>query len=102
MCDNGTLIPCRELYRATLDQWQMCEACESELSILSRSWNGQVRRMIATGSIDPTCERCQREVMALEHPAHAFHPNHAGSRYCQSGSIASGGHRAHCTCDTCF
>lgn len=28
--------------------------------------------------------------------------SHCGSRYCRSGSLASGGHRAHCTCDTCF
>jgi hypothetical protein len=29
-------------------------------------------------------------------------PTHGGSSFCQSGSIASGGHRAHCTCDWCF
>lgn len=28
--------------------------------------------------------------------------SHNGSPRCRSGSIASGGHRAHCTCDTCF
>jgi hypothetical protein len=27
---------------------------------------------------------------------------HNGSRGCRSGSIASGGWRPHCTCDTCF
>jgi hypothetical protein len=27
---------------------------------------------------------------------------HNGSRGCKSGSIASGGSRAHCTCDYCF
>ena len=27
---------------------------------------------------------------------------HNGSRYCESGSIASGGSEAHCTCDLCF
>ena len=27
---------------------------------------------------------------------------HNGSRYCESGSIASGGNKAHCTCDVCF
>jgi hypothetical protein len=31
-----------------------------------------------------------------------FGPSHDGSPYCKSGSIASGGTRAHCTCDTCF
>ena len=27
---------------------------------------------------------------------------HLGSRNCRSGSIASGGTRAHCTCSICF
>ena len=27
---------------------------------------------------------------------------HFGSKLCKSGSLASGGDRAHCTCDTCF
>lgn len=29
-------------------------------------------------------------------------PRHEGSRVCKSGSIASGGTRAHCTCDACY
>lgn len=29
-------------------------------------------------------------------------PGHGGSKHCESGSIASGGTRAHCTCDVCF
>jgi hypothetical protein len=31
-----------------------------------------------------------------------FGPSHNGTRLCRSGSIASGGNRAHCTCDLCF
>lgn len=31
-----------------------------------------------------------------------FGPGREGSRMCQSGSIASGGTREYCTCDTCF
>lgn len=31
-----------------------------------------------------------------------FGPSHYGSGSCRSGSIASGGRNAHCTCDTCF
>ena len=31
-----------------------------------------------------------------------FKPSHDGSRNCESGSIASGGNRAHCSCDACF
>lgn len=29
-------------------------------------------------------------------------PSHDGSKLCESGSIASGGNRVHCTCDICF
>lgn len=29
-------------------------------------------------------------------------PSHDGSERCQSGSIASGGKTAHCSCDVCF
>jgi len=29
-------------------------------------------------------------------------PGHIGSMSCRSGSLASGGNRSHCTCDTCF
>lgn len=31
-----------------------------------------------------------------------YGPTHEGSRMCKSGSIASGGTRAHCSCDFCF
>jgi len=31
-----------------------------------------------------------------------FGPSKNGSRYCRSGSIASGGAREYCTCDSCF
>ena len=39
------------------------------------------------------CEGCKEQGMF---------PSHNGSAMCQSGSIASGGHKAHCTCDVCF
>jgi hypothetical protein len=42
---------------------------------------------------NPGCKGCNVVGMS---------PGHDGSRYCKSGSIASGGTRAHCTCDTCF
>jgi hypothetical protein len=40
-----------------------------------------------------TCERRGRGAME---------PDHDGSSRCESGSIASGGTNAHCTCDVCF
>jgi hypothetical protein len=42
----------------------------------------------------PDCRTCQEDSL--------FVPNHDGSTMCQSGSLASGGRNAHCTCDTCF
>jgi hypothetical protein len=44
--------------------------------------------------IHPDCATCQSP--------ETFKPSHDGSRLCESGSLASGGHRRHCTCDTCF
>ena len=41
------------------------------------------------------CRTCQEQV-----DKHG--PRHAGSTYCESGSIASGGRNAHCSCDVCF
>lgn len=32
----------------------------------------------------------------------AFNPSREGSMHCQSGSIASGGNKTYCTCDSCF
>ena len=29
-------------------------------------------------------------------------PTHRGSSFCESGSIAGGGNKSHCTCDVCF
>lgn len=41
----------------------------------------------------PTCKEIQET---------GFGPSHYGSESCESGSLASGGKYAHCTCDTCF
>ncbi len=44
------------------------------------------------------CQECKY----IREKYHGFGPSHDGSRGCESGSIASGGNNAHCTCDTCF
>ena len=31
-----------------------------------------------------------------------FAPPHSGSARCKSGSLSSGGNKAHCSCDMCF
>lgn len=49
------------------------------------------------GSHKPGC-RCTSSTDCCE----GTPVSHNGSRMCQSGSIASGGNRAHCTCDRCF
>ena len=41
------------------------------------------------------CEGCERKRQGM-------YPSHNGSAMCKSGSIASGGNKAHCTCDVCF
>jgi len=45
----------------------------------------------------PDCNLCQ-----AIHAGGGFGPSHDGSTHCESGSLASGGTHAHCTCDTCF
>ena len=47
---------------------------------------------------DKKCLMCKK--IRDEHSG--FGPSHNGSRFCESGSIASGGKRSHCTCDMCF
>lgn len=54
----------------------------------------ETERLRADTATRPDCRTC-----AL--PG-TFKPSHNGSVSCQSGSIASGGKNAHCTCDTCF
>lgn len=52
------------------------------------------------GVVVPDCIGCAPFYDSPEGTAHA--PSHRGSRRCKSGSLASGGTHAHCTCDTCF
>lgn len=33
---------------------------------------------------------------------HGFGPTHNGSSRCESGAIAAGGDRSHCSCDVCW
>lgn len=56
----------------------------------------QIKRMEATGAIDPDCDYCRHEFYARDNPVHVFAPRHTASSRCESGR------RSHCTCDTCF
>jgi hypothetical protein len=46
-------------------------------------------------------DKLRDEGVDLRHPR-PFGPTRNGSSLCESGSIASGGHRTYCTCDVCF
>jgi hypothetical protein len=53
--------------------------------------------------VEAGCKLCQDEAQAMFNGLPLpFAPRHEGSVHCRSGSIASGGTHAHCTCDTCF
>jgi hypothetical protein len=44
--------------------------------------------------IEKNCPICQIK--------ESLKPSHMGSKNCESGSLASGGNKSHCTCDICF
>lgn len=48
------------------------------------------------------CEECNSQYIEQLTTGIWRGPSHSGSPSCESGSLASGGHRAHCSCDTCF
>lgn len=59
----------------------------------------QIRRLEASGDLDPKCATCRAEV--YDHPrklrpSEVHMPPHRASRRCESGK------RAHCTCGTCW
>ena len=54
-----------------------------------------ITAILALMGDDPECETCRKQLGKMN-------PRHDGSKGCESGSIASGGTRSHCTCDVCF
>lgn len=60
---------------------------------------GRRERMIAAGAYDPDCAYC---VTNLGPNGDGFAPSHKGSTGCESGAIAAGGSKSHCSCDRCF
>lgn len=75
------------------------EAWAAGADLLSR-WNGPTDFRIMREGLDVpyavwSCNTCRTY-------ANQMHPSHAGSSQCESGSLASGGNRTHCTCDACF
>lgn len=70
----------------------MMERTPEEVAVLTAEANRRWREAREADSRKYGCEQC----------LDLAGPTHEGSSFCQSGSIASGGHRAHCTCDGCF
>lgn len=77
--DNGVLID------------EPCERCHG---------TGLCDECVESGEPKPVTDECPE--CAANKARGGYGPSHDGSRYCHSGSIASGGRRAHCTCDTCW
>ncbi len=73
----------------------VCKACGQRMD---DDWNP-----MAEGELCPDCFLVREVVDDCKGcNVVGIHPSHNGSKSCKSGSIASGGFRAHCTCDTCF
>jgi len=58
----------------------------------------QVEELLADRFPEDNCATCSE----IRIKYNGFGPSHNGSKLCESGSIASGGKNAHCTCDWCF
>lgn len=66
-----------------------------------KSVSKQISEVTAEVKADNDKAECQ-ECKDIRDKYRGFGPRHEGSRSCESGSIASGGTKTHCTCDTCF
>jgi hypothetical protein len=87
---------------------------ESALAIAKEAMENDLRpREVVSVTVDvwDGTERIEfqfdRDELRAEQPCRTcsmpgMKPSHTGSPRCESGSIASGGKNAHCTCDTCF
>ena len=62
-----------------------------------------VESIISQDLVDGGYERCEADLIARAVSSRdEFGPSYKGSPRCESGSIASGGNRSHCSCDICF
>jgi hypothetical protein len=67
------------------------------MSAIDMPWN---KRIPPENPPAPPADCSECELIRTKY--RGFGPSHNGSRSCESGSIASGGDRTHCSCDTCF
>jgi len=75
---------------------QDLRTCTEQTSTAYRQAHAEGARGARRVAADTLKESCR--VCAVD----GYGPSHDGSTGCWSGSLASGGSRAHCTCDTCF
>jgi hypothetical protein len=65
----------------------------------AKGWEGHYLcnkcKLVLVQAQAPPCQTCAET-------RRASGPSHNGQAHCTSGSIASGGTHAHCTCDICF
>jgi hypothetical protein len=89
-----------ETKRMTTD---LCAFCGVELQLdeNSKPVREHTRIMHLCPAIPETWDMLKEQGKDPGRPR-PFGPNKRGSTYCRSGSIASGGKREYCTCDTCF
>ena len=94
-CSNGQtcLLGARSQGNAGCDC--VCDICTGIANVPVPPTQEEINKMKAEhraqGCSD--CDIIDRKGMA---------PSFAGSRRCESGSIASGGNNSHCGCDICF
>ena len=81
----------KELSKSAIGGWMKFGGLAAALKAMDGEDDSKSK--LPYGGFDPkNCEECRRGTPV----------SHNGSARCRSGSIASGGTRAHCTCDTCY
>jgi len=95
---RGEAIVCRCVWASPLDLSPLieCAACHG-YGKAPGTINDPCDECNGSGEVAPVASECPTCAEPGEHK-----PSHEGSSACESGSIASGGTRAHCTCDRCW
>jgi hypothetical protein len=103
----------RVAYAVDADTVQLAELPEDwrEVALEGELSRAQIVEIDAWLTEDP-CAECALDLRdhdaaqliecETQHQQAAFGPSREGSPNCQSGSLASGGTKTYCTCDTCF
>jgi hypothetical protein len=68
---------------------------------LPPGWTSKKVQQVFVSKTIYFCHECSRKECS-ECKYRNNGPSHNGSKNCESGSIASGGDKSHCSCDVCF